>query len=33
MITMGMMQSAVYEIVHMVAMRHRFMSTVWTVRV
>jgi hypothetical protein len=33
MITMGMMQSAVYKIVDMVTMRHRFMSTVWTVGV
>ena len=33
MITMGMMQSAVYKIVDMVTMRHRFMSAVWTVRV
>ncbi len=33
MITMGMMQAAVYEIVDMVAMRHRFVSAVWTVRV
>ena len=33
MITMGMMQPAVYEIVDMVAMRHRFVSAVWTVRV
>ncbi|WP_172900060.1 hypothetical protein [Bradyrhizobium erythrophlei] len=33
MITMGMMQSAVYKIVDMVTMRHRLMSAVWTVRV
>ena len=33
MITMGMMQSAVYKIVDMVTMRHRFMSAVWTVYV
>jgi hypothetical protein len=33
MITMGMMQPAVYEIVDMVAMRHRFVSAVWTVHV
>jgi hypothetical protein len=33
MITMRMMQPAVYEIVDMVAMRHRFVSAVWTVRV
>jgi hypothetical protein len=33
MITMGMMQSAVYKIVDMVTMRHRFMSAVWTVHV
>ena len=32
MITMGMMQSAVYKIVDMVTMRHCFMSAVWTVR-
>jgi hypothetical protein len=31
MITMGMMQSAVYEIVDMVTMRHSFMSAVRTV--
>jgi hypothetical protein len=29
MITVGMMQSAVYKIVDMVAMRHRLMSAVW----
>ena len=33
MITMGMMQSAVYKIVEMVTMRHRFMPAVWTVDV
>jgi hypothetical protein len=33
MITMGMMQPAVYKIVDMVAMRHRFVSAVWTVLV
>jgi hypothetical protein len=33
MITVGMMQPAVYEIVDMIAMRHRFVSAVWTVRV
>jgi hypothetical protein len=33
MITMRMMQPAVYEIVDMVAMRHRFVSAVWTVNV
>jgi hypothetical protein len=33
MITMGMMQSAVYKIVDMVTMRHCFMSAVWTVGV
>ena len=33
MITVGMMQSAVYEIVDVVTMRHRFMSAFWTVRV
>ena len=33
MITMGMMQSAVYKIVDMVTMRHSFMSAVWTVHV
>jgi hypothetical protein len=32
MITVRMVQPAVYEIVDMVAMRHRFMSAVWTVR-
>jgi hypothetical protein len=32
MITMRMMQPAVYEIVDMVAVRHRFVSAVWTVR-
>jgi hypothetical protein len=31
MITVRMMQPAVYEIVDMVTMRHRFMSAVWTV--
>jgi hypothetical protein len=31
MIAMGMMQSAVYEIVDVVAMRHRFVSAIWTV--
>ena len=33
MITMGMMQSAVYKIVDMVTMRHSFVSAVWTVHV
>jgi hypothetical protein len=33
MITMGMMQSALYKIVEMVTMRHRFMPAVWTVDV
>ncbi len=33
MITVGMMQPAVYKIVDMVTMRHRFVSAVWTVRV
>jgi hypothetical protein len=33
MITVRMVQPAVYEIVDMVTMRHRFMSAVWTVRV
>jgi len=33
MITVGMVQPAVYKIVDMVTMRHRFMSAVWTVRV
>jgi hypothetical protein len=33
MIAMRMVQSAVYEIVDMVTMRHRFMSAVRTVRV
>jgi hypothetical protein len=33
MITVRMVQPAVYEIVDMVAMRHRFVSAVWTVRV
>src|SRR6202051_1021074 len=33
MITMGMMQSAVYKIVEMVTMRHRFMPAVWAVDV
>ena len=32
MITVRMVQPAVYEIVDMVAMRHLFMSAVWTVR-
>lgn len=31
MITVGMVQPAIYEIVDMVTMRHRFMSAVWTV--
>jgi hypothetical protein len=31
MITMRMVQSAVYEIVDMVTVRHRFMTAVWTV--
>ncbi|KRQ91695.1 hypothetical protein [Bradyrhizobium valentinum] len=33
MITVRMVQPAVYKIVDMVTMRHRFMSAVWTVRV
>ena len=33
MIAMRMVQPAIYEIVDMIAMRHRFMSAVWTVRV
>jgi hypothetical protein len=33
MVAMGMMQSAVYKIVEMVTMRHRFMPAVWTVDV
>ena len=33
MVTVRMVQTTVYEIVDMVAMRHRFMSAVWTVRV
>ena len=33
MITVRMVQPAVYEIVDMVTMRHLFMSAVWTVRV
>jgi hypothetical protein len=33
MITVGMMQSAVYKIVDMVTVRHRLMSAVRTVRV
>jgi hypothetical protein len=33
MITVGMMEPAVYKVVDMVTMRHRFMSAVWTVRV
>jgi hypothetical protein len=32
MITVRMVQPAVYEIVDMVAMRHLFMSAVWAVR-
>jgi hypothetical protein len=31
MITVRMVQPAVYQIVDMVAMRHLFMSAVWTV--
>jgi hypothetical protein len=31
MITMRMVQPAIYEIVDMVAMRHLFMTAVWTV--
>jgi hypothetical protein len=31
MITVRMVEPAVYEIVDMVTMRHRFMSAVWTV--
>jgi hypothetical protein len=31
MITVRTVQPAVYEIVDMVTMRHRFMSAVWTV--
>ena len=31
MITVGMVQPTVHEIVDMVAMRHRFMSAIWTV--
>jgi hypothetical protein len=31
MITVRMVQPAVYKIVDMVAMRHLFMSAVWTV--
>jgi hypothetical protein len=31
MITVRVVQSAVYKIVDMVAMRHRLMSAVWTV--
>jgi hypothetical protein len=31
MITVRMVQPAVYEIVDMVTMRHLFMSAVWTV--
>jgi hypothetical protein len=30
-ITVGMMQSAVYKIVDVVTVRHRLMSAVWTV--
>lgn len=33
MVTVRMVQTTVYEVVDMVAMRHRFMSAVWTVRV
>jgi len=33
MIAVRMVQPTVYEIVDMVAMRHRFVSAVWTVRV
>jgi hypothetical protein len=33
MISVRMVQPAVYEIVDMVAMRHGFVSAVWTVRV
>ena len=33
MITVRMVQPAVYKIIDMVTMRHRFMSAVWTVRV
>jgi hypothetical protein len=33
MITVWMVQPAVYQIVDMIAMRHLFMSAVWTVRV
>jgi hypothetical protein len=31
MITVRMVQSAVYEIIDMIAMRHLLMSAVWTV--
>jgi hypothetical protein len=31
MITVRMMQPAVYEIIDMIAMRHLFMPAVWTV--
>ena len=31
MITVRMVQPAVYEIIDMIAMRHLFMSAVWTV--
>jgi hypothetical protein len=31
MITVRMVQSAVHEIIDMIAMRYLFMSTVWTV--
>ena len=31
MITVGMMQPAVYEIIDVITMRHLFMSAVWTV--
>jgi hypothetical protein len=33
MIAVRMVQPTVYEVVNMVAMRHRFVSAVWTVRV
>ena len=31
MITVWMVQSAVYEVIDMVSMRHLFMSAAWTV--
>jgi hypothetical protein len=33
MVAMGMVQPAVYEIIEMVTMGHRFMPAVWTVHV